>query len=77
MLQYLDTQPAHSAADIAAAQAALNAKLDALSHPVVDKDGWEQLEQIEASRAAEQGLDEFKFASNAEMLEVIRGVTMA
>jgi len=50
---------------------ALKARLQELDKPIITKDDWQRLEQVEASKAEELGLEEFKFASNQEMLEAI------
>jgi ferredoxin--NADP+ reductase len=38
---------------------------------VITKEDWQQLETIESDKAAQLGLEEFKFGSNAEMIEAI------
>jgi ferredoxin/flavodoxin---NADP+ reductase len=42
-----------------------------LNKPIVDKGMLDRLQQIERQRAAELGVDFFKFASNADMLQVL------
>jgi ferredoxin--NADP+ reductase len=46
-------------------------KVTELPHPVVDKQGIEQLTEIEATQAKTLGLEEFKFGTNEEMLEAL------
>jgi ferredoxin--NADP+ reductase len=69
MLQYLNNvQPADSPMGVIEA---LENKLGALNKPVVSKRDWKKLVKAEQKIADEKGLEEFKFASNAEMLEVM------
>jgi ferredoxin--NADP+ reductase len=69
LLQYLEeTPPVDSPMD---SIKALESRLDALDKPVVSKSDWEKLVEVERKIAEEQGLEEFKFASNAEMLDVM------
>lgn len=72
------TQAAHAVLSYLAQQngdagalAALQAKLLMLSTPVINKERLKKLEGIEAAKAAELGLPEFKYASNEEMLTAI------
>jgi hypothetical protein len=55
----------------------LKQAVQALSHPVVSKDALAALENAEQDRARLLGVEEFKFSSNAEMLEAmgLMGVT--
>lgn len=46
-------------------------KLKNLNKPIVTKEDIKKLEAVEAEEAKKRGLEEFKFASNLEMLEVI------
>ncbi len=68
--QYLQTkQPAQTNSDIVAA------KMKALNKPIITKEDIKRLEAIEEEEAKKRGLEEFKFASNEEMLHVI-GLTI-
>jgi ferredoxin/flavodoxin---NADP+ reductase len=49
----------------------IQASLLQLSKPLVLREDLLRLEQIERERAAEKGLDFFKFGSNAEMLQAM------
>ncbi|MDD2921490.1 MAG: FAD-dependent oxidoreductase [Anaerolineales bacterium] len=49
----------------------LAAKMNGLNKPIVTKEDVKRLEAIEAEEAQKRGLEEFKFASNEEMLQVI------
>ncbi len=49
-------------------QAQLAVHLQALTKPIVTKEDWQRLEAVEQQKAAEQGLEIFKFKTNAEML---------
>ena len=51
--------------------AALEDRLNSLPTPVVRKDDWLKLEAVETDQAQKRGLEEFKFASDAEMLEMM------
>ncbi len=51
--------------------ARIETMMNQFPHPVVDKPGVERLIDIEATRAAEQGEEEFKFDSNQAMLEAL------
>ncbi|MBI3172194.1 MAG: FAD-dependent oxidoreductase [Chloroflexi bacterium] len=55
----------------AASAEAVSARLLALSKPVITKDDIKRLEAAEAAEAQKRGLEEFKFASNEEMLAAI------
>lgn len=64
--QYLQTkQPATVNAEVVAA------KMKGLNKPIVTKDDIKRLEAVEAEEAIKRGLEEFKFASNEEMLQAI------
>lgn len=45
--------------------------LQALDHPVVNKSEWRRLEHIEAKIAEEKDVENYKFRTNVEMLEVL------
>lgn len=64
--QYLQTK-----SPSAANAEAVSARLLALSKPVITKDDIKRLEAAEAAEAQRRGLEEFKFASNEEMLAAI------
>jgi len=53
---------------------AVSAKIQGLGKPIITKDEIKKLESVEAAEAQKRGLEEFKFASNEEMLQAI-GVT--
>ncbi len=42
-----------------------------LGKPIVMKDDIKRLEAVEAEEATKRGLEEFKFASNEEMLQAM------
>ncbi|HET7145086.1 MAG TPA: FAD-dependent oxidoreductase [Anaerolineales bacterium] len=64
--QYLQTkQPANASLE------AVTAKMKGLNKPIVSKDDLKRLEPIEEEEAKKRGLEEFKFASNEEMLQVM------
>jgi len=67
MLGYLAGLPPLAGADLAG----LHAKLRQLSKPVVSKEDWARLEAVERTEAAQRGLPEFKYGTNAEMLAAI------
>lgn len=69
VLQYLAGQPPQE--DLAKNLEEFRLRLANLDKHVVTKDEWEQLEAHEQSEADKLGLDEFKYASNEEMLAVI------
>jgi len=69
VLQYLAGQPPQQ--DLAKNLEEFRLRLANLDKHVVTKDEWEQLEAHEQSEADKLGLDEFKYASNEEMLAVI------
>jgi hypothetical protein len=47
------------------------AKLKSLNKPIVMKEDIKRLETVEAEEAKKRGLEEFKFASNEEMLQAM------
>ena len=64
--QYLQTkQPANLNAE------AVAAKMKGLNKPIIMKDDIKRLEAVEAEEAVKRGLEEFKFASNEEMLQAM------
>jgi ferredoxin--NADP+ reductase len=66
VLQYLQTkQPANGNPN------ALATMLKGLNKPVVTKEDIKHLEAIEIEEAGKRGLEEFKFASNEEMLQAM------
>ncbi|MBL8076353.1 MAG: FAD-dependent oxidoreductase [Anaerolineales bacterium] len=66
VLQYLQTkQPGN--ADVEA----ITAKVKGLSKPIITKEDLRRLEIVEAEEAKKRGLEEFKFASNEEMLQAM------
>jgi len=63
---YLQTkQPDDSVID------AITSTIKTLSKPIVTKDDIQRLEAIETKEAQKRGLEEFKFASNEEMLQAM------
>ncbi len=72
VLQYLQTkQPGNVNAE------AITAKIKGLSKPIITKDDLKRLEAVEAEEAKKRGLEEFKFASNEEMLQAMGFVETA
>ena len=69
VLQYLETQPPEE--NISQVLTEFRSRLSKLAKKVVTKDEWQLLEAQEQVEAEKLGLEEFKFASNEEMLEVI------
>jgi ferredoxin--NADP+ reductase len=66
VLQYLETkQPAGLSPE------AVAEKMKGLGKPVIGKDDIKRLEAVEAEEAKKRGLEEFKFASNEEMLQAM------
>lgn len=64
--QYLQTkQPANASAE------AVTEKMKHLGKPVILKEDIKRLEAVEAEEAKKRGLEEFKFASNEEMLQAM------
>lgn len=65
--QYLQTkQPGNANIEIVAT------KMKSLNKPVITKEDIKRLEAVEAEEAKKRGLEEFKFASNEEMLQAMR-----
>ena len=64
--QYLQTKPLANVNS-----EALAAKTKELNKPVITKDDIKRLEAVEAQEAKKRGLEEFKFASNEEMLQAM------
>ena len=50
---------------------AITAKMKGLIKPIITKDDIKRLEAVEAEEAKKRGLEEFKFASNEEMLQAM------
>jgi hypothetical protein len=50
---------------------AVMAKMKGLGKPIVMKDDIKRLEAVEAEEATKRGLQEFKFATNEEMLQAM------
>jgi ferredoxin--NADP+ reductase len=50
---------------------ALRARLEALDKPIVTKEDWQRLEEIEAREAERRGLETFKFETNEAMLHAL------
>lgn len=71
ILQYLATLPPLTEINLRG----LQHRLDELNKPIVTKKEIEVLKQIELAEAKQRGLEEFKFASNEEMLNALRMVT--
>lgn len=66
VLQYLQTKtPANISAGTIAE------KMKSLNKPVITKDDIKRLEIVESEEAKKRGLEEFKFASNEEMLQAM------
>jgi ferredoxin/flavodoxin---NADP+ reductase len=65
--QYLQTVPLAPASEAES----IRARLALLPPPVVSKPDWERLEKIEQAEAERRGLEEFKFATNEEMLQAL------
>jgi hypothetical protein len=66
VLQYLETLPPGAIAPTAVD--ALKQRLFSLGKPVIMKDDIFRLGTVEQAEAEKQGLEDFKFASNEEML---------
>jgi hypothetical protein len=69
VLAYLESGAGGSQKEDALAQLADRAHT--FKQPVVRKTDWKRLEEVEADKAAELGLQEFKYPSNEEMLAAI------
>ncbi len=67
VLQYLETLPPKSGDPLAA----LENHLRALPQPVISKDDWLHLTEIEQAEAEKRGLPAFKFGTNEEMLAAL------
>ena len=66
VLQYLQTkQPANTSPQ------AVTARIKGLNKPVIMKEDLKRLEAIEAEEAKKRGLEEFKFATNEEMVQAM------
>jgi ferredoxin--NADP+ reductase len=66
VLQYLQgKQPANQGIQ------SVTAKMKSLNKPVITKEDIKRLEAIEAEETKKRGLEEFKFASNEEMLQAM------
>jgi len=72
VLQYLHTQQP----DASALETVIT-KVRGLHKPAITKNDIERLEAIEAEEAHKRGLEEFKFASNEEMLRAMRLIIAA
>jgi len=68
VMRYIGDLPGYDAG----AAEKLDARLAQLNKQLVRKDDWRRLEAIEQQKAAELGVELFKFKSNAEMLEAMR-----
>ncbi len=69
VLQYLETQPPEE--NVGLVMEEFRFRVSKLSKKVVSKDEWHWLEEQERAEAEKRGQDEFKFASNEEMIAVI------
>lgn len=68
VIEYMASLPPGATAG---APEALEQRLEKLGKPVIRKQDVARLEVVEAAEAERQGLEEFKFASNEEMLEAM------
>jgi hypothetical protein len=69
VLEYLKTlAPLENPGEVVAH---LESRLRQLDKPVVAKEDWQRLEQVEQVEAEKQGVEAFKFGSNEEMLAAI------
>lgn len=66
VLQYLQSGPPSNADP-----QAVSTRMKELNRPVILKDDIKRLEAVEAEEAKKRGLEEFKFASNEEMLQAM------
>lgn len=73
VLQYLENQPPEE--NVPQVLAEFRLRVMKLAKKAVTKDEWQRLEVQEQVEAEKRGLEEFKFASNEEMLEVIERPT--
>lgn len=71
VLMYLHTLEPLSAEEIEARVAAFRHYLEDLDKPIVTRDDWLRLEEIERAEAERRGVPEFKFATTEEMLAVL------
>lgn len=69
VLQYLESQPPME--NITLNLADFRARLAQLDKHLITKEEWQKLEAVEKAEAERQGLEEYKFASNDEMMAVI------
>lgn len=74
LLRYLAAQPALDVADLDGRLAQVQMRLSGLGKPVIGKPAWQRLEAAEQAEARQLGLEEFKYASNQEMLAAIGAV---
>ena len=70
VLQYLQTVPPLNNPE--EVLTALRQHLQRLGKPIITKDDWKCLEQVEREEATRLGLEEFKFKTNEEMLQAIQ-----
>ena len=68
VLRYLETAPKLDPDTLQQREQQLAQRLAQSGEPVVHKADWQRLEDVEQAEAARQGLEEFKFGSNEEML---------
>ena len=68
--QYLQQQHSESRPDLDALER-FQAALAGLDHPVVTKEALKTLETVEQQRGANDGVEDFKFSSNRDMLEAM------
>ncbi len=66
VLQYLQTKSPSTINPALVAE-----KIRSLSKPIITKEDLKRLEIVEAEEASKRGLEEFKFASNEEMLQAM------
>lgn len=72
VVMYLRTLAPLSPEELEQRLHALRAYLNALGKPVVTKEDWLRLEEVERAEAERRGLPEFKFATTEEMLAVLQ-----
>ncbi len=70
LMQYLAAQPA-TTADVDAIAADVQRRLAVAGSRVISKADWQRLEAAEHAKAAQLGVEEFKYSSNQEMLAAI------
>jgi ferredoxin--NADP+ reductase len=68
VLQYLETLPPAPAPDLTN----LKERIEALDEPVVSVEKYQRLQWYEWAKADRLGVEDFKFSTNEEMLEVMR-----